>query len=63
MMTFKLVRHSQNQFGYPVSLTVYDKAGELVNGFTLINRETKEDQIRYISELNAMTGWTIELMD
>lgn len=58
--SYKIMRHELNQHGYGVSLMQYNTTGELTNGFVLISCKTWDAQVKYIQELNEMTGWPIE---
>lgn len=57
-IVFKIMLHSQNQHGWPVSLTKWN-GEELEQGFTLISCESKTAQAKYTKELVEMTGWEV----
>jgi hypothetical protein len=59
--TYKLMMHD-NQFGFGVSLTQYDEAGELRNGFVMNTFDTRGERQKYIAELAEFTGYEIETL-
>lgn len=59
MITFQLVRHHCNQYGWGVSLTKHVD-GRLEEGYILRYFEGQDAQRVYVYDLSTMTGFLVD---